>query len=483
MQCDLMLCGGRVIDPAQSLDGVMDVAITGGRVAALGALGDWQADRALDLSGRIVTPGLVDFHVHAYGSIAYRDPDTAGVLSGVTTIVDGGSAGTATFDDFLAVTRAPTVSNVYSYMHVEPSGIPHDGDRIMEFADVELGKLVEITGTHADVVRALKAISVSYRGPAYIALAKAVAKIVGLPLYVHFGDWRRPSIADIARDVFPLLEENDLVIHMYSSYPNNVLDAEGNLLPEVQEAQARGVLFDVAHGRQNFSWRVAERAIDQGLLPHLAGTDLGIPAAGLLEAGLTEVMSNLLLLGFELDEVIRLVTINPAKALRLEDQFGSLRVGMPADVTVLIEEHGEFEYLDSHNQARLGTRRVLPVLTIKDGALYEPDLSRLSAPDNARPRLSRQAPPEPCRAFSVAQRAFLGKLADEVEGRRWQPAALHRRLHELIAAEGLAIPEALEALFQSFQIRPFMPHAGWFLTALNRDMVVARLRQVASGDF
>ena len=387
MQCDLMLRGGRVIDPDQALDGVMDVAIAGGRIAAVGALGEWQADRTLDLSDRIVTPGLVDFHVHAYGSIAYRDPDTAGVLSGVTTIVDGGSAGTATFDDFLAVSREPAVSNVYSYMHIEPSGIPHDGDRTMEFTEIELGKLQEIVGQHGDVVRALKAISVSYRGAAYIALAKATAKIVGLPLYVHIGDWRRPSIADIAREVFGMLEEGDLVIHMYSSHGNNVLDPEGHLLPEVKEAQARGVLFDVAHGRQNFSFRVAERAIDQGLLPHLAGTDLGIPAAGLLEGGLTEVMSNLLLLGFELDEVIRLVTINPAKALRLEDQFGSLRVGLPG----------------RRDRLGRGARRVRISRLAQRGAAGQP-AGRARA-DGQRRRPVRAGPEPPVRARQRAAAA------------------------------------------------------------------------------
>src|SRR5689334_21926757 len=125
MQCDLMLRGGQVIDPAQELNGVMDVAMADGRVAGIGALYDWEAKQTLDLSGRIVAPGLVDFHVHAYGSIAYADPDTAGILAGVTTIIDGGSAGTATYDDFEMLTRQRAVSNVYGYMHVEPSGIPH----------------------------------------------------------------------------------------------------------------------------------------------------------------------------------------------------------------------------------------------------------------------------------------------------------------------------------------------------------------------
>ncbi len=482
MQCNLLLRGGRVIDPAQGLDGVMDVAIADGRVAGVGALHDWQATRVLNVHDRIVTPGLVDFHVHAYGTIAYRDPDTAGIHAGVTTIVDGGSAGTATFDDFLALTRDRAISNVYAYLNVEPSGIPHDGDRLIEFTDIELGRLVKIVSEHGDVVRALKAIAVSHRGPGYVQLAKAVSRIAGLPLCLHVGDWRRPPVCDMGREVFRTLDAGDVVVHMYSSYPNTVLDADGRLLPEVRAARARGVLFDVAHGRQNFSFRVAERAMDQGLLPDLAGTDLGIPAAGLVE-GLTEVMSNLLLLGLSLPDIVRIVTINPAKALGLEDRCGSLRVGMPADVSVLAKEHGEFVFLDSHNEARRSHTRLVPVLAVKNGMVHEPDLQLLSAPENSRPRLSRQAPPEACRRFSAAQRVFLGKLAGELEARLWRPVDLHRRVHELIRTEGLALAEGLEVLYQSFQAPPFMPQAGWFLTTLNRDFAVRRLRQVAAGAF
>jgi dihydroorotase len=482
MQADLLLRGGHVIDPAQDLDGIMDVAIAAGRIAAVGHLDDYQAARTLDVAGKLVTPGLVDFHVHAYGTIAFRDPDVPGVYAGVTTMVDGGSAGTATFDDFLALCRERAAADVYSYVHVEPSGIPHDGDRTIDYTEIQLGRLVEIAGQHPDVVCAFKAISVSQRGLDYLRLAKAATKLAGLPLYVHIGDWRRPPVADIARQVFDMLDEGDLVIHMYSAWPNSILDKDGKLLPEVRNARERGVLFDVAHGRQNFSFKVAERAIDQGLVPDLAGTDIGIPAVGLL-SGITEVMSTLLLLGFSLPETVRIVTQNPARIMGKEDQFGSLRMGMPADVTVMTVEKGDFEYLDWHNETRHGEYRITPVHTVKRGVVYDCDLSLINDPSMSNARSNREAVPEGCRALTPTQRAFLGKVADELDGRKWKPAALHARLHELREAAGLSIPEGMNAICQSLQNEPFMPQIGWYLTSVRQDFVVSRLRTVAAGAF
>ena len=374
---DLVLRGGRVIDPGRGVDTVADLAVTGDRIAVVAP--DIEVSpgaRVVDVSGKLVMPGLIDVHAHVYehGTAVGLAPDLAGVLSGVTTVVDAGSAGSATYAGFHHHVIGPARTTVLANVHIARHGLSHVPEaRTMD--DVDIAATVKVAGDYPEVigvkVRACGPV-VDNGGTAIVAAAARAAREAGIRLMVHIGD-ANFGRADITADLLPLLQPGDLLTHLYTAAPGRVIDDNNHVLPGLEEARQRGVILDAAHGRRNLSFAVARRLIDRGVVPFTISTDVTTP--GWEVAGpMTHNMGRFLALGFTLGDVVRMCTHNPATMLGAGEDLGTLTEGTVADVTVLESVPGPWRFEDAEGDTIDGGLALRPVLTLKDGHAIEPDL-------------------------------------------------------------------------------------------------------------
>ena len=335
---DLLLKGGTVLDLAGGRDGALDVAVQSGAIARVAAgIAETEAARAIDVRGKIVTPGLIDLHAHVFEGFNRTgvNPDLGGVYAGVTTIVDAGSAGAATFGGFPRHILPHCQNKVIPFLHLCSTGLATLPDIIAE-SSVNLDDTLRVVDQHRGLIRGIKARMVSpaleIMGMEMPRLAKRAARESGVKLMVHIGDTEKRYDPKVIRSLLPLLEPGDILTHYFTANPGGVLDGNGKLVPEVKEAADRGVWFDTAHGRMNFSFDVGRRVIEQGVLPHCISTDLTVPGRIMTVHSLTEMMTRFLGLGFTLPQVVTMCTSNPAKAAGVDERLGRLAAGRQADI-------------------------------------------------------------------------------------------------------------------------------------------------------
>jgi dihydroorotase len=376
---DLLLTGGTVVDPSQGLHTRLDVAIQSGRIARLDAdIARDSARKVFDVRDRIVTPGLIDLHAHVFDGVSSNgvDPDLAGVHAGVTTVVDAGSAGSATFQAFPRHVLPKSRTEVLPFLHICQTGLMTVPDIFSE-RSIDLDATLRVAAEHKGLIRGIKARMVSPAleifGMEMPRLAKRAARESGLPLMVHIGDTEKRYDAAVIRELLPLLEPGDIVTHLFTANPGGVLDAAGQLVPEARALKDSGIWLDTAHGRLNFGFDVARRVLDQGLVPHCISTDLTIPGRRNTVHSLVEMMGRFLGLGFDLDQVVTMCTVNPARALGELDRLGSLAVGRQADVSVLELRQGDWIVYDTLQASLPITECVVPSLTLKRGEPFEPE--------------------------------------------------------------------------------------------------------------
>lgn len=384
---DLVLKGGKVVDPAQEMHKVLDVAIKGGAIAALRP--DIPADQAhqtLNLTGKVVTPGIVDLHTHVYwgGTGLGVLPDRVASESGVTTFVDVGSAGASNFLGFKEHVIERSRSRIYAFLHIAHQGLtatvyaPESFAIVGETFDLRHAMLlpaIEMGRAFPDLIRGIKVrLSIESSGDQGLKplrLALQAAEALGVPVMVHVG-----SPPPSTPEVLGLLRKGDILTHFYRGEPNCMLDREGVIRPEMVEARARGVIMDVGHGRGSFAWTVAEKAMQQGFLPDVISSDLhrGLGPKTTVWSGMPAqtqptTMSKFLSLGLSLDDVIRASTVNPARVIGYDEEIGSLRVGRAADIAVFELEEGEFVFFDYFSGETVGDKRLQPISTFIDGEL------------------------------------------------------------------------------------------------------------------
>ena len=375
---DLILRGGTVVDPAQGLHEVCDVLVRDGKIAAVQASVADQAMREIDVAGKIVAPGLIDVHAHVFDGVISNglEPDLAGVRAGVTTVVDAGSSGSATFGAFPRHILPRSHTEVLPFLHICQTGLATNPD-IFAAASIDLDATISVVNAHKPLIRGIKARMVSpaleILGMEMPRLAKRAARECGLPLMVHIGDTTRRYDPHVIRELLPLLEPGDIVTHLFTPNPGGVLDSNGKLVPEARELADRGVWLDTAHGRMNFGFDVGRRVLDQGLVPHCISTDLTVPGRQRTVHSLVEMMARFLGLGFSLDQVISMCTVKPATVLGEQDRLGTLGVGRQADISVLDVRDGDWVVHDTLGASLRISRTVVPVLTLKAGRLFEPE--------------------------------------------------------------------------------------------------------------
>jgi dihydroorotase len=376
---DLVLKGGTVLDPSSGLDGVLDVAVQNGVIARIApAIAPAEAARVIEVGGKLVTPGLIDVHAHVFEGINRTgvNPDLGGVYAGVTTIVDAGSAGAATFGGFPRHIIPHCQTEIVPFLHICQTGLATIPDIIAE-SSVNFDDTLRVARQHQGLIVGIKARMVSpaleIMGMEMPRLAKRAARECGIKLMVHIGDTEKRYDPKVIHPLLSLLEPGDILTHYFTPNPGGVLDGNGKLVPEAREAADRGVWFDTAHGRMNFSFDVGRRIIDQGLLPHCISTDLTVPGRLTTVHSMTEMMTRFLGLGFTLPQVVTMSTANPAKAIGAEKRLGSLAVGRQADISVLEMQEGDWVVYDILRSGLRVDRALAPHLTVKRGKVFTPD--------------------------------------------------------------------------------------------------------------
>jgi dihydroorotase len=359
---DLVIKGGRVIDPSAGGDAVRDVAIAGGRIAAVGADIAGDATETIDASGKIVTPGLIDIHTHAGRS---KDGPPMCLQDGVTGWVDAGTGGADNIDQVAAVARgAPQIGR--ALVNIARTGVAPGG----ELHDINNASVALAQGAIArnrDVVVGVKArLSNNVAGAndlEALRRAQEAAAPFNLPVMIHVGQNYSPI-----RAILALLKRGDIVTHMYAPGMNGILDDKGMLFPEVTAARRRGVLFDFGNGvADHFDWDTVEKATRQGFWPDTFSTDWNVTSKTTGVVDLPNVMSKFMMFGMPLSQIIACATVNAARVFPSFDDRGTLNVGAPADVAIMDLREGTFEFLDNYKGTRTGRQRLFPIGTVLAG--------------------------------------------------------------------------------------------------------------------
>ena len=374
---DLIVKGGTVVDPSQNLHALSDVAIEEGKIAKIAVdIPADEAKRVVEVKGKMVTPGIIDIHTHVYSGVTDNgvDPDIGGVRAGVTTMVDAGSSGCDTFQGFPQHIIPNTATEIIVFLHICRTGLATNPD-IFSPQSIDLDKTIETITNSNGVITGVKARMVSpaleIMGIEMPKMAKRAAVEAGVPLMVHMGDTLKRYDPNVIRELLPILDKGDIVTHYFTGNPGGVLDADGKLVPEAKEAHDRGVWLDTAHGRMNFTFDVADKVLDQGVLPHCISTDLTVPGRQITVHSMTEMMTRFLAMGFTFDQVVTMSTENPAKAVGVADRLGTLAVGKQADISVLEIKEGNWMVYDIVGDGKKSDKAVIPIMAIKKGEVFE----------------------------------------------------------------------------------------------------------------
>ncbi len=347
---DLVLKGGRIIDPAQGLDATLDVAFADGKVAEVGPdLGAGQQTR--DVSGLIVVPGLIDLHTHVYwgGTSLGVDPDAYAKSSGLTTLIDAGSAGPGNLNGFRRHVIEQSEVRILPFLNISFAGIFAFSREVMVGECRDLALLnprvcLAVAKEQSDLIVGIKvrvgSTASGASGIAPMEMALEVAEHAGLPLMTHLD-----APPPYRSDVMPRMRKGDILTHCFRPFPNTPVAPGGAVREDVLAARERGVIFDIGHGGGSFGYETAMAMLRNSFLPDVISSDVHAMSIEGPAYDLLTTMSKFLALGVPLVEVIRATTINPARAVSLPDR-GTLRPGLLGDATVLTLETGRFVFQD-----------------------------------------------------------------------------------------------------------------------------------------
>jgi dihydroorotase len=360
---DLLIKGGRVVDPSRKFDQVADVAIRGGKIAAVQQnIAASASAQTIDASGKLVVPGLIDIHTHAGRE---KEDGALCLADGVTALVDAGSAGSDGIDAVVAIARsAPNRMRVL--VNLSKKGILPEGD-LMDLVNVDLAATRAAIERHRDVVVGIKArLSKNVAGNndlEALKRAQSIAQPLGVPIMIHMGQTVSPL-----PDLLAVLKRGDIVTHMYAPPPNGIFDDAGRLLPAVVDARRRGVWFDFGNGRvDHFTWAIVEHAMQARVFPDTISTDWGQAARTEQVFNFGNVLSKFLAVGMPLDSVIACATSTAANTFPAFKGLGTTRVGAPADLAVIDLQQGSFEFDDNYKGKHAGRLKLVTTATVLNG--------------------------------------------------------------------------------------------------------------------
>jgi dihydroorotase len=363
---DVLLKGGHVIDPKNGIDRVMDVAITGGKIARVAAgINSSEAKKTVDVAGLYVTPGLIDIHAHVYlwkeagGEGAQADAHS--FRSGVTTMVDAGSSGAKSFPDFRDRIIRHAKTRILAFLNIVGAGMGTGHED--EPAELDAQAAAKTAKENPDIIVGFK--TAHYAGPGWESVEGAVkaGEMTGLPVMVDFG--RINATRNINALFLDKLRPGDIFTHCYSGHREELLST-GKMNPAMEAGRKRGIIFDIGHGAGSFYWYVAVPAYAEHFYPDSISTDLHINSMNAGMKDMTNIMSKLMNLGSSLQDVVRMSTSNPAKEIR-RPQLGNLDIGADADVAVLRLDRGNYGFVDSAGAKKMGNQLLVCELTLRAG--------------------------------------------------------------------------------------------------------------------
>jgi len=365
------------MDPASQIDRVMDVAVKGDRIARVAPeIPAAQARKALDLGGLYVTPGLIDLHTHVYagphpGSLF---PDSTALVTGATTVVDCGSSGWRTFEDFKARIIDRSKTRVLAFLNIVGWGMTKGEEAENNIADMDPEATSAKMKQYPDIIAGVK--TAHFARPGYAAIKRAVeaGRLSGRQIMVDDRIYTN-SERTTREKLLEVLRPGDLHTHTYNDRQLELLDRfTGKVQPFIREARERGVLFDLGHGAGSFLWPVATRAMQQGFPPDIISTDLHATSIMVPRSDMPNCISKLVNLGMQLREAIERSTLAPARVLRRFPELGTLGEGRVADIAVFRLETGVFAFKDAWGKRFMGTKRLECVLTVRNGEIvYDVD--------------------------------------------------------------------------------------------------------------
>ena len=370
-QYDVIVKGGRVIDPRNGVDTRSDVGLRSGKVARVGDLSEAEARDVVDAAGKIVTPGLIDLHTHLFKdfSIFGIDVDELSPRTGVTTSVDTGTAGWINYGGFQKVIMQPAETRVLAYVNLSGVGLPYRRGEMVYEGYVQPGECASAVqkfpdGTIGVKVRLYRGVGGDADLRDLLEIALEAARRCEKPLMIHI------SGADVPlADMLAPLRARDVITHCYHGDEiAGILDKSGKVLPEVRDARDRGVIFDIGHGVGSFSFDVGRKAMDDGFPPDTISSDIHAIGINGPTFDLPTTMTKFLHLGMPIEDVIARVTDAPARAI--EWDLGHLSEGAVGDVTVLEEEEGSFELTDAEGVTVVSEKRFVCAATVKDGKVW-----------------------------------------------------------------------------------------------------------------
>jgi dihydroorotase len=372
-KCDLLIKGGTVIDPGQHLHALCDVAVQNGKILEVSQ--DFPADRAkqvVSAKGKIVTPGLIDIHVHAFDGVGTgTNVDHYCLGRGVTTVVDAGSAGYPSIAGLRKFVINTSITRIHALVDISAVGVVVGVAGAMENLDwlnpQLTAKAVEANKPAAVGIKIRLAKSNVGSAKDLECLKRAVeaAETSHVPLMAHIDDPYSPLPA-----ILKMLRKGDVFTHCFNGNPHGLLDMSGKILPEVREARQRGILFDSAQGVHHLGFDVVEKCLEQNFLPDTIATDLSVGSVRGSGFDLPSMVSKFIALGMDLETAIELVTIKPARAFDYGLELGTMRPGNEADIAIFELREGRFEFFDSEGQMRVGRQNLVNLSAVRHGQLF-----------------------------------------------------------------------------------------------------------------
>lgn len=372
MTYDMLVKGGRVYDSTQHLEGEhRDLGIRDGRIAAvLPEIDRAEARQVVEAQGFVVTPGLIDLHVHVYEGVGIYgiNADSYCLNRGVTTALDTGSSGALTFPGFRRYVVDNAATRIFALLHIAEQGIVSRNGELLDLRQADVENAIATIEANRDVILGLKVRlgrkQVGDNAPRALELALEAADATGLPLMIHISDLAMPL-----EDMLRVLRPGDVLTHCYEEQTRSVLDEGAGVRQAVLEAHERGILLDVGHGVGSFSLEVAEQALAQGLRPDTISSDIHALNMNGPVFDQATTLAKFLSLGMSVQEVVDRSTIACVRSMNLPDDLGHLQPGAHADVTILELQEGNFRFTDSMGREWAADRNLSPTAVVKGGRL------------------------------------------------------------------------------------------------------------------